>query len=211
MNIANIDPSKITFSDVKSLDKGGKMVYINHNKAPLYFVTPSMESPFGVSSWEDGKYSLQLSIKSEADESFLNKLKEIESYVIEAAFENSMSWLKKKFTSSTIVGELFSSSIQYTKDKDTGEITNRYPPKVKFQIAKDCEAYLASTKEKIAVSKETITKGANVAVIARMSAIWFVGNKFGIVCKAEQIKVAYPPSSKEYGFVDDEDDVDGNI
>jgi redox-sensitive bicupin YhaK (pirin superfamily) len=154
---------------------------------------------------------VQLSVKSEADQNLLNKLKEIESHVIEAAFENSMSWLKKKFTSSTIVGELFSSSIQYPKDKDTGEITNRYPPTIKFQIAKDCEAYLASTKEKITVSKETITKGAHVAVIARMSAIWFVGNKFGIVCKAEQLKVSQPTSSKEYGFMFDEDDVEGNI
>lgn len=211
MSIANIDPSKITFSDVKNLDKGGKMVYMNHNKSPLYFVTPSMDLPFGVSSWEDGKFTLQLSVKTEADQQVLNKIKAIENHVIEAAFENSMGWLKKKFTSSAIVGELFSSSIQYPKNKETGEITDRYPPTIKFAIAKDCEAYLASTKEKIQVSKETITKGAHVAVIARMSAIWFVGNKFGIVCKAEQLKVSLPTTVKEYGFVVDEDDEDGNI
>ena len=48
----NIDVSKVTFSDnVKTLDNGGKTVYIGYNGQPLYVQTPEMVTPFDSSCW----------------------------------------------------------------------------------------------------------------------------------------------------------------
>ncbi len=207
-NLADIVVSKITFSEPKVLDNGGKMVYLNYDKKPLFFSTPNMTLPFGLSCWEGTKYSLQLSAGSDPEQQkILAKIKEIEAYVIESAYDKSMLWLKKKFSSSKIVGELFSSSVNYPKDKDTGEVSDKYPPTIKFQIAPDCEAYHSKSAQ-IQINAETLPKGSQVMVIARMSALWFVGNKFGISCKAQQLKVSPPKVVGKPSFVFDEDDRD---
>ena len=203
-NLADIKVSNITFSDLKVLDNGGKMVYINYDKKPLFFSTPAMHLPFGLSNWENTKFSLQMSAGPEHQQ-VIDKLKEIEAYVINTAFDKSMLWFKKKFSSPNIVEELFSSCVNYPKDKVTGEINDKYSPTVKLQIAADCEAYL-SKNEQVAITAETIPKGSKVMVIARMSAIWFVDKKFGISSKAQQIKVTPPKAIGKPSFVFDEDD-----
>lgn len=215
IRLADIDVKHITFSEVKNLDKG-KMVYINYKSKPLYYVTPTLYSPFGLSSWEDAsvedknkKYSIQLSIGNNPEEQILiNKIKEIEDHVIEAALANSWAWLKKKpeSTSKNVISELFSSSISYPKNSD-GEITDKYPPTVKYQIAADCEAYL-SKDNPIEISKETIPKSSKICVINRCFAIWFVGCKFGIVNKALQLKVCLPSTVGKPKFIEDPDDED---
>lgn len=207
---SDIDTSAITFSAPKSLDNGGKFVYLSHHKKMLVFVTPTMNAPFGMNDWEQTKFSIDLTVdESEDNELLLSKIREIETKVIDEAFANSMTWFKKKITNRDVIEELFTSSIKYSKDKETGEISTKYRPTIKFQLpfkngTFDCEAYNAK-KEAFEINKDTLAKGSKVNIIASCS-IWISGPKFGCTLKAMQLKVNPPRKIAGFAFVQDSDD-----
>ena len=49
-----VDLSKITFSDVKSMSNGFQMVYVNMNGNSLYVQTPELDTPFDNVFYPDG-------------------------------------------------------------------------------------------------------------------------------------------------------------
>lgn len=206
LSFADIDVSKISFSEIMQLKNGGKMVYINYNKEPLYFITPTMNSPFGISNYEgSGKLSIQLSLTEDPEhQAVLTKIREIEQVVINKAFESSAAWFKKSFDKREIVSEFFSSAVYQGQD-------GKYAPTLKFQITNDTEAFL-NKKEQIQVNEQTIVRRSNVAVIGRIASVYVIGsNKFGITYKAEQLKVALPKTVTKPMFVFDEEDVDVEV
>jgi hypothetical protein len=208
----NIDVGSITFNQPKALDNGSRMINMKlPNNTTLVFVTPQLNAPFGLTDWDNIKFSVDLSVGTGHDAMVLvEKIKEIESKIIDFAYENSMSWFKKKYTNREVVAELFTSAIKYPKDRDTGEISTKFPPTIKFTLPFragkfDCEAYNCS-REPVEISKETIPKGSKINVIAQATTIWIAGNKFGVSLKAMQLKVALPKRITGFAFVDDSDE-----
>jgi hypothetical protein len=212
----NIDASSITFNPPRALDNGSRVIYMKHGKTTkntLVFVTPQLNAPFGLTDWDMTKFSIDLSVGNNPDAQILvDKIKEVESNIIDFAYENSMSWFKKKYTSREVVAELFTSAIKYPKDRDTGEISSKYPPTIKFTLPFragkfECEAYNCS-KEPIEISKENLPKGSKINVIAQAAMIWIAGNKFGMTFKAMQVKVAPPKRITGFAFLEDSDEED---
>jgi hypothetical protein len=212
LNISEIDVSQITFGDPKPIgEHGGKMIYLNHAKKPLVFVTPALMAPFGLNDWDNTKFSIDLSVGNQGEQGdLLKKIKDIENLVIDEAFANSSAWLKKKYASREVVAELLTSVVKYPKDKLTGEVTDKYNPTIKFHLpykngAFDCEAYNAQ-RELMDISKDSIPKGSKINVIAQLSVIWVAGGKFGCTIKIHQLKVAPPHRIAGYCFIQDEDE-----
>ena len=67
MQAKDLDPSKVTFGDVKVLDNGGKLVNLLHDGRIIYLQTPGLKMPFDAkffanngSDESSGKYSIRM-------------------------------------------------------------------------------------------------------------------------------------------------------
>lgn len=219
----DFDVSKITYGTPRDLGTtGGRMIYINYNKGPILLQTPEMSSPYGMKDFEGNKnYTIDLSFKGKESREKLNtffeKLNELDEKLVNDGMDNSLTWLRKKINSKVVAETIYTKMVKYSKDKNTGEISDKWPPtmkvKIPFKDGKfDCEVYNAN-KELVDLS--TIeTKGARVTAIIQCLGIWVAGGKYGISWKAISLKVLPPPTIKGYMFKDDpedkvkEDDID---
>ena len=69
LKASQVDLSKITFSAPKTLDNGGKMLFLNYGGGinPFYITLPEVEVPFDPMYFADndtsGKYNIKISLK----------------------------------------------------------------------------------------------------------------------------------------------------
>ena len=222
---SQIDLSKIKYGAVKVLPSGGKSIYVSHGGAPLMIQTPERRSPFGLSKWDktekgsDGvekdtyKYDLLLGFDGKESRENLNtfyeKLSELDTKLISDGMENSMSWLGKKYTSTEVVTELYTPLIRHSRDKNTGEVTDKYPPTFKLTVPYrdgkfQCTVY-GPDKSEIDLSNINL-QGARVVAIVQCVGIWVVGKKYGCSWKVIQMKVTPRSNIPKFAIRDVEDD-----
>ena len=182
--------------------------------------------PYGLNEYEvtdssgnsSGKtdYSLKLSFKGWQDQpnisTFLENMKAFNDTLIDYGVENSVKWFKKKH-SRDVVEALNSNVIQYSKDRETGEITNEWPPTLKAKVYTrndtfTCETY--NTKRDYVDFKTNVVKGAYVQGLMSCSGVWFAGGKFGVTWVMRQMIVEPPNRLTGFSFILDDDDVECN-
>lgn len=222
------DASKLSFGNVKTLENGGKMVYVSYDNKPLIIQTPEMISQFGLSRWNgDGtasgssdKYTMELSFKDKDTRpslgKFANMLEEVDKRLIQEGIDNSQSWFKKKHTSAEVVEALYTHQIKYPKDKQTGEPTDKYPPTFRISLPQrnnefQCDVY---DEKRIKINMNDVElKKAKITCILQCTGIWLAGGKFGLSWRVIQMRVVPPASIKGFAFQDLEDDklVDSDI
>ena len=219
------DIANVTFSDVRTLENGGKLAYVSYNGAPLVVQTPQMSAPFGMSMWDnDGKaapkYSLDLSFKgldaSPKLQAFYDMLEHLDNRLVDHGYDNQNTWFKgKKYGSREIVEALYTPVIKFAKDRDTGERTDKYPPTVKLSVPfRDgnfsCDVFDSQRRQLDLNAVET--KGAAVTAIVQCTGVWFAGGKFGISWRVIQAKISPNDMSfSGFAFMNDENqDHDNN-
>lgn len=212
------DVSKVTLGAVKTLDNGGKTVYVSYDGKPMILQTPEMVAPFGLSKFETDKgvpkYSIDLSFKDREKrkglQAFYDNMLKLNDVMIQQGLENSMSWFRKKHNTTDVVEALFNPTIKFPKDKMTGEITDKYPPtfKISLPVNKEgqftCDVY--NNNCELIDLKDIDVKGANVTAIIRCMGVWLAGGKFGITWKVVQLRVVQSNVIKGFAFKDIEDD-----
>ena len=221
------DSAHLEYGEVKRLDNGGKVIYVNYNKRPLLLQTPECYAPFGLSCFqgEDGKpdaYSIDLSFRDMSTRDCLKHLHAMMSSIDDnnktAAQQNAMAWMRKKSMSDELVGELYTPIIKRAKDKETGDFTDKFPAtfKIKVPSAKDgtfrCSAF-DSSHNPLDI-KNTNLKGAKIKALVQCTGIWVAGAKFGMSWKLVQMQVVPRLQSdsfcmrsvKEHCIDDDEGD-----
>jgi len=209
----------VSFSDVRTLDNGGKAVYMSYNKSPLILQTPQMVAPFGMSKWDNEgkstpKYTIDLSFKAMDKnpnmQAFYNALEALDNKLVEDGFKNQQSWFKgKKYNSKEIVEALYTPLIRHAKDRATGEITDKYPPTFKLAVPfKDgkftCEAFDDARNQIDIANVET--KGSKVTAIIQCMGLWFAGGKFGSTWRIIQMKIVPNATIRGYAFKEVADD-----
>jgi hypothetical protein len=139
----NIDVSKVAFSQPRVLDNGAKLVYMNYDGGRLSVQSPWMSLPWKMGVYTEGeypKYSIDLSFKGMENDpdmqSFHDKLQAVETKIIDAGFENSVSWFKKRKTTREVVEAIFNPILKVSKDKETGEPDGKWPPTMKLKITR---------------------------------------------------------------------------
>ena len=107
---SELDISKIQYSDLKKPREGAsiKTAYINHNGGFINLQTPELALTFDSMDHDGtGRYSCMASMKGiESNpqlQEFSEKMKELESKVLEDAGENSVQWLGKKYSDEMIL------------------------------------------------------------------------------------------------------------
>jgi hypothetical protein len=213
----DFDVSKLSYNDVRVLDNGGKVVYVSYNKAPLILQTPEMIAPFGLQKWTTDnrdKYTLDLSFRNmdnrPALQAFFNVLEGLDKKLVEDGFKNQQTWFKgRKYNSVEVLEALYTPLIRYAKDKNTGEVTDKYPPSFKMTVPSKedkflCEVY--DDKRTLVDLNSLNTKGARVAAIIQFMGLWFAGGKFGSSWRVVQMKVTPNQNIRGFSFKEDPDD-----
>lgn len=216
----NVDAEQITYGAVKSLDSGGRSVYVAYKGKPLILQTPELSAPFGVSKWSSDrggadKHTCELSFKGreekESIQKFYGLLEQLDAKFVQDAMENSMNWLKKKYNSTEVVQALYTPMVKHPKDKETGEITDKYPPTFRLSLPYKDGTYKCDTydKDRNPIQLDTIIdqlKGSKITAIIQCLGLWIAGGKFGCSWKVLQLKVAQPNSIRGFAFQDEDGD-----
>lgn len=216
--VKDFDINKLSYNDVRMLETGGKVVYVSYNKAPLILQTPMMYAPFGLQKWtNDGKdkYTLSLSFRgketSKSMQAFYDMLHALDTKLVEDGFSNQSTWFKgKKYNSKEVLEALYTPLITPAKDKNTGDVTDKYPATFKMTVPTKnneftCEVY--DDKENQVDLLAMNTKGARVSALIQFSGLWFAGGKFGSSWRVVQLLVKPNQNIRGFAFnLNDPDD-----
>lgn len=215
----NIDVSKISFGTAKLLNGGARVVPVSYDGKQFIFQTARMSCSYGMSKWGEGaasKYSVDGSFKNKdtnkSMEHFYDFLMSLDKFMVDKGVENSVEWFKKKHTNTEVVAALYSHTVRFPKDKETGEITDKYPPTFKMNLpVKDgkatCQVY-DSKHNLIDVMNGMNLKGAIVSAIIKCTGVWLAGGNYGLSFRVEQLRVeAAQDSLQSFAFQDDDDNV----
>lgn len=224
---SDINVSDIKFHEVKKLDSGAKVSYVNYNGERLTFQTPVVNLPYGLSSFtneesKDTKYDLTISFggmdENPKVKTLYNKMKEIERCVIDKGVEKNSTWFTMKTKNDNpeimknLVEEMFTDIVRSYRDKTTKEISDKYPPTMKFKLpynAKtqkfDITCHDMDTNEELDFNdiKHNL-KGAKVQLIGQLTGIWISAGKFGCSLKVVMGKFRLS-QMKKLNFLPDSD------
>jgi hypothetical protein len=197
----DFDVSSLVFSGLRKNTKGGKMVYVNlAGGVKAHFELPTLRSPFGLSSYTDQNsgnvsYSLDLSLE---DPIVAEKVKQIESVVLEHVVKNSEELLGKKYNEDVIRQALFKSCIRDSKD-------GKYAPTMKLKIMMRDGKFVpeAYDSSRCMTTLDTLQKGQRVKTIVDFNQIWIIDNKFGLSVRLLQAMLFPTSELKGCAFGDD--------
>lgn len=230
----NLDVSKIRYGPLKK-SAVSKSVYVNYGGEKLAIQFPVMHVPYGISDSSDlnkdkkdttkmPNYTMNVSFKgkeeNKAIKNLFDKLQEIEEKIKADVFANRVTWLNDRYDDmEAVVSRLFSSNLQFDKDKETKKVLNRYPPtfRVKVPSASTVDEdgvvntvfkFDASDMENNELNFVDILsklKGAKCQLIVQLMGLWFAGGKYGCTWKVMSGRFQVAQGVK-YTYVEDSDD-----
>ena len=226
----NVDMTSISYSAVKSLPSGAKIIYLNYNGGPLFVQTPEMTIPYDSGTYyadndTSGKYAIKASMEGHKDnpqmKAFHDMLEQMDQTIMESGIENSLAWFKKKSLTPEIAKELYTPMVKVSIDSETGEPNGKWAPTFAFKIVKrdgkvQCDCYDSDKKEVNLEGENSVDlstmfkKGTKVKMILKCNGLWIASGKFGCTWRAEQIKINSPIEYSGYAFADSDDEDGGH-
>ena len=229
----DIDTSKIEITDLKKLDNGANIAYLNYNGNPIYITTTELDVPFDGQWWPEGensgKWSLKVNLRKGECDNLISLLQDMDNQIKAKAMENSVSWFKKRNMSAETVDTLYTPMLKVDIDPETNEATGKYPPSMAFKIVKRdgnvaCKVFgenkmeynvTDNKAENYVNMTDLIKKGSKVKLLLRCNGLWVANGKFGCTWRAEQMLVKVPDGGlNEFAIqsdLDDEDNVESNV
>ena len=222
----NVDMGSVSYSAVKSLPSGAKIIYLNYKGGPLFVQTPEMTVPYDSGTFyadtdSSGKYAIKVSMDGHKDNSqmkaFHDMLQQMDQKIMDSGIENSLAWFKKKSLTEEIAKELYTPMVKVSIDSETGEPNGKWAPTFAFKIVKrdgkvQCDCYDSDKKEVPLTGDDSVDlstmfkKGTKVKMILKCNGLWIASGKFGCTWRAEQIKINSPIEYSGYAFDDEEDE-----
>jgi hypothetical protein len=226
---ASFSTSKVSISQPKVLDSGGKLAYLNYGDArSLVMQTPSLPSPFGLNVFDKNgppKYSLDLALRGYNGASpnpkvkaFYDALSALDDFMIDQGVKNSKLWFKADMKRE-VVQAFYTPTVKFGRDKDGNQTP--YPPNVKLQLRRtrdgagfEAEFYDEKSKTnpnakpiKDIPVEEMLVKKVEVTALMQCTGVWFAGGKYGLSWKAVQVRLDSVPAglTRNAFLVDDEE------
>lgn len=210
----------LEFSPPKKFN-GGQSVWITYNGQKLMIKPPSgMHCPFGLNIYTSGfngvdKLSISLSFRGHEEDpqkaEFLEFLKRFDTHIKSIPLTNPL-WFNGNLKSSDVLEETYNKLVKIDQN-------GRYAPTLKANFGvggqNESSLYDPTGKTKIPINSENIPKGCTCNTLLSFNSVWFMGNKFGVAPRVQQIRCLYNESSAEdadtilgagCAFIDDESD-----
>jgi hypothetical protein len=206
IKFSDLSLSDVTFSDIrKNANNGGKTIYLNgRGKSKLFVQLPKMKAPFGLGINEyDGKTSYSLPMTAD-DPTFVDFLKKFDDMVVAKVVENSETYLGKSMNETVVREALYTALFKPPSDE-------KYAPLFKTKILANHDGTFLPqvfTTDREPFDLNKLEKGQYVTAIVHIPSIWFVGTKFGVTVRLQQLRVTPSQKLTEYAFVDDDDDAE---
>jgi hypothetical protein len=206
IKFSDLSLSDVTFSDIrKNANNGGKTIYLNgRGKSKLFIQLPKMKAPFGLGINEyDGKTSYSLPMTAD-DPVFVDFLKKFDDMVVAKVVENSETYLGKSMNETVVREALYTALFKPPSDE-------KYAPLFKTKILANHDGTFVPqvfTTDREPFDLNKLEKGQYVTAIVHIPSIWFVGTKFGVTVRLQQLRVTPSQKLTEYAFVDDDDDAE---
>lgn len=213
---ANFNTNKISFSQPKTLDFGGKQAYINYDGGMFVMQTPSCALPYGMNAFDKAgpvKYSMELSLRGYNEEGkikpFFDAIQRLDEFMIDQGVKNSQLWFKASL-SREVIAAFYTPMIRWAKDKEGNP--KPYPPTLKLALkqkrdSQDFDVKVVDEKRveyKGIPLEELLVKGAQVTCLMQCTGVWFAGSKFGLSWKAVNVRTdSLPRGGGTFDFVDD--------
>ena len=206
IKFSDLSLSDVTFSDIrKNANNGGKTIYLNgRGKSKLFVQLPKMKAPFGLGINEyDGKTSYSLPMTAD-DPVFVDFLKKFDDMVVAKVVENPETYLGKTMNETVVREALYTALFKPPSDE-------KYAPLFKTKILANHDGTFLPqvfTTDREPFDLNKLEKGQYVTAIVHIPSIWFVGTKFGVTVRLQQLRVTPSQKLTEYAFVDDDDDAE---
>ncbi len=214
----NFNTQKISFSQLRTLESGGKQAYLNYDGGMFVLQTPRCRLPYGMSAFDKAgpvKYSAEISLAGYDQagtpmEQFFKAIAGLDDFMEVSGVKNSRPWFKADL-SRDVIKAFYTPVVRYAKDKEGNP--KPYPPTVKLSLRKkrDSEEFdvqcFDDKKQPLKgyTLEELLVKGAEVSCLVQCTGVWFAGSKYGLSWKLCQVIVhKIPQSSRNFTFVDDE-------
>ena len=206
IKFSDLSLSDVTFSDIRKNTNNGKTIYLNgRGGSKLFIQLPKMKVPFGLGVFEDanGKVSYNLPMAAD-DPSFVDFLKKFDDLVVTKVVENAETYLGKAMNETVVREALYTALFKPPADE-------KYSPIFKTKVLANQDGTFVPqvfTTDRQPFDLNKIEKGQYATAIVHIASIWFVGTKFGVTIRLQQLRVTPSQKLTEYAFVDDDDDVD---
>ena len=224
--------SKVSISQPKVLESGGKLAYVNYGDSrALIMQTPSLPSPFGLNVFDKNgppKYSLDLAMRGYNGASpnpkvkaFFDALSALDEFMIDQGVKNSKLWFKSDMKRE-VVEAFYTPTVKFGRDKEGNQTP--YPPNVKLQLRRhkargsgsdEFETDFYDEKSKTDPNakplkgipiEEMLVKKVEVTALMQCTGVWFAGGKFGLSWKAVQVRLdSVPAGLRGPAFQEDDD------
>lgn len=173
----------------------------------IFFQTPSMPAPFGVSEYipSDGarkpSFSLDLSFRYMDEDqkvfAFYKALSALDERMIELAVHNSVAWFGKPM-SELVIRELYRPLVKPSSQPE------KYKPVFKGKFRQDPRDFYAWTEEKEKFEMSKFLPGTHVKAILEIMPVWFMNKQFGLSVQIVNVLVTQLPSfqmCRDNGFL----------
>jgi hypothetical protein len=197
---AEFDSSKLTISELKKLDNGSSMAFINYNRGPVLLQAPTLACPYGASDYkENKKFKVRASLRNrDSDpemEAYCASLEAIDECVIDQAHKNAAKWFKMPGASRETIAIFYKRSIEPSKDKD-GNPTD-YPPTHSLSLKKkgagyDLDLFNADMSENHEDPLTVLTRRVEIYPAVKAGSIWIADKKFGLTWNLAQACITKP-------------------
>ena len=215
---SNFNTQKLSFSQLKVLDSGGKQAYVNYDGGMFIFQTPSCNLPYGMSAFDKAgpvKYNVDLSLRGYDEDGkmkqFYESLQKLDDYMIDQGVKNSKQWFKSDL-SRDVIKAFYTPVIRIPIDKDGNR--KPYPPTIKLSLkqkrdSQDFDVQCYDEKKSLFKGiplEELLVKGAQATCLIQCTGVWFAGSKFGLSWKLVQALITnLPQNARNLTFIDDGD------
>ena len=213
---SNLDISKVTFSDIRTNQKGGKAVSIKYSGQPLQIRLEKASYPMGVNVKENENgtaYTMSLTLKgcdpyakdragSEAGSTgvLYNFLHDLQKRILDTAEQNSTKWFGKT-RSRSVLEDTMKQFISPSVEKVNGEWipSGKYPPSLRMkvpvyngEVAMDVTDSYGKPVEVTPDNLQAVFPKRVEASLVVSPSIYVTGQGFGVTWKISYAKVSPP-------------------
>ncbi len=216
ITVSNFDAKKLTTSDMKKLASGAYNAYINYDGRRVRIQAPRLSIPYDAGDYKGNqKYKVQFSFRGRESnpkvQGFYKMIEDIDNFVIDMAHKNAGKWFGMAGASREMIAILYTRSIKFSKDKETGALKD-YPPTFAASLkqkndAFDAELYDDQKRLIEGVSPlDVLRRGSEVTPILDCTGIWKADKSFGLSWKLHQARVDVSAEGGARGCVIEDDD-----